>query len=194
MTKVYCCDLGQATQEDYGRLYALASPQRQARASACRHRSDALACLAAEALLRWAFPEADLSQMVKHPNGKPYLPGLEFNLSHSGPWVALAVGEGPVGVDVECFRPDLPMEKIAARHFTPEERRLADTPEDFLRIWTAKESYLKRLGKGLAGISDACDLEACRTWLLPGAVLTTCGDELPSAWEPVTLSQLLREN
>ena len=132
--------------------------------------------------------------MVKRPNGKPYLPGLDFNLSHSGPWVALAVGEGPVGVDVEWFRPDLPMEKIAARHFTPEERRLADTPEGFLRIWTAKESYLKRLGKGLAGISDACDLEACRTWLLPGAVLTACGDELPSAWEPVTLSQLLREN
>ena len=150
--------------------------------------------LAAEALLRWAFPDADLSQMTKSPSGKPQLPGLEFNLSHSGPWVALAVGEGPVGVDVECFRPDLPVEKISARYFTPEERRLADTPEGFLRIWTAKESHIKRSGKGLAGLSDACDLDACRTWLLPGAVLTVCGDGLPTTWEPVTLSQLLREN
>lgn len=86
--------------------------------------------------------------------GKPYLadyPGVQFNLSHSGPWGACAVSEAPVGVDVELVRPM--RQNVAGRFFTSTEQQfLARQPrpeQEFFRLWTRKESFLKALGKGL---------------------------------------------
>lgn len=91
------------------------------------------------------------------PNGKPHLAGrsgIEFNMSHSGRWVALAVAPDPVGVDVESVRGiDL---GLADRFFAPEEAaELNALPESgrpsfFFSLWTLKESFLKAHGTGLA--------------------------------------------
>ena len=89
--------------------------------------------------------------------GKPHLadrPGLEFNLSHSGHWVVLAVGSTPVGVDVESIhKVD---SDLAGRFFAPEETAALEAlPESkrlalFFSLWTLKESFLKALGTGLS--------------------------------------------
>ena len=188
MTRVYCCDL---TDTDYDSLFAQASQGRQKRALACRYREDALACVAAEALLRKALPEADLSQMTKE--GKPALPGICFNLSHSGHWVVLAVGDQPVGIDVECPKPGRDWQRLAARYFTPEEQSFAQENQTrFLQVWTGKESYLKYTGEGLRrplqsfSIFDPA-LPPMRTWELPGAVMTLCAQEPAENWEIVQL-------
>lgn len=91
-------------------------------------------------------------------SGKPYIEieGVSFNLSHAGIYVAAAVGTEPVGIDVEGGRP--PSERIVARCH-PQERDwyAAGNPEDeaekagkFWRLWTAKESVMKRDGRGIA--------------------------------------------
>jgi 4'-phosphopantetheinyl transferase len=63
----------------------------------------------------------------------------------------------PVGVDVERVRPLPDLDEIAARTFSPEERRRlsrldpAERLAGFFNCWTRKEAYLKALGIGLAG-------------------------------------------
>lgn len=62
------------------------------------------------ALLERALTDRGLEQMPaveRAPGGKPYFPdrpGLCFSLSHSGPWALCALGDGPVGADVETVR------------------------------------------------------------------------------------------
>lgn len=100
----------------------------------------------------WSLPaEARISKTVL---GKPYLtdyPGVQFNLSHSGPWGACALSEAPVGVDVELVRPL--RQNVAGRFYTPSEQsflaRQPDPDQAFFRLWTRKESFIKALGKGL---------------------------------------------
>ena len=73
-----------------------------------------------------------------------------FSVSRSGDRALVAVrGQGPVGVDIEQIKPGRPMDRIAARMFSPAEAGLAATPVDFYRCWTAKEAYAKGLGLGL---------------------------------------------
>jgi 4'-phosphopantetheinyl transferase len=108
--------------------------------------------------------------------GKPYLAGgqrtppLEFNLSHSGDLVLIAVGVGnPVGVDVEVVRPLPDLDQVAERFFsyaeyqelqslTGEEKAAA-----FYRCWTRKEAVIKACGEGLS-----IPLDRFQVSLLPG--------------------------
>ena len=64
--------------------------------------------------------------------GKPVLagelhPSLQFNLSHSGDLVFVALSRGrALGIDVERMREDLATKEIAARFFSAEECRVLD--------------------------------------------------------------------
>ncbi len=92
--------------------------------------------------------------------GKPFLPdhpNLHFSLSHSGKWAMCALGNRPLGCDVEATGRG--NEKLSKRFFHPEEQQVLamlapDTrPEwqrEFTRIWTRKESWLKADGRGLS--------------------------------------------
>ncbi|MDE5548104.1 MAG: 4'-phosphopantetheinyl transferase superfamily protein [Clostridia bacterium] len=84
-------------------------------------------------------------QIERGENGKPYLANspLKIGVSHSGEFTALAVGDCEVGLDIELRR-DIKSSAIV-RRFSEEERA-----EDFFRLWTAKESYVKFLGSTLA--------------------------------------------
>lgn len=78
-------------------------------------------------------------------NGKPYLKDapVRFNLSHSGDLTVVAAGRHQVGLDVQ-LRDDKPREALKNR-LTP-----AEQEEDFFRLWTAKEAYVKYRGESLA--------------------------------------------
>lgn len=195
MVRVLCCDASAVTEREYNALWELASPQRRQRADIYPKRPDAVRCLAAEALLRYGIPGLDPERILREPGGKPYLEDIHFNLSHSGAWVVLAVGDSPLGVDVECFEAGRNPEKLARRYFTGEECRwVGDSQDRFLRIWTAKESFLKYLGEGLRRPLDSfsvLEAEDIRAWRIPGAVLSLCAREFPETWEPVSLEWLL---
>lgn len=97
--------------------------------------------------------------------GKPHLrdyPNVYFNISHSGQFVACAVSDRPIGVDIQkivSYRRD-----VAKRVFSPEElSQIESSPDqsaEFTRLWTQKEAYLKMLGIGL---SDSLD-ETALLW------------------------------
>lgn len=102
----------------------------------------------------------------REPGGKPYAQGGPcFSLTHSGPWMGLALSRFPVGLDLECGDGGDPLE-LAGEHFHPRERRLLSAcPVEGRRVlfggmWTAKEAWLKAMGQGLAnpGGLAACGL------------------------------------
>lgn len=92
------------------------------------------------------------------PQGKPSLVGgaLDFNVSHTGTWLYLAVARRTLGVDVEGGSRTLDVDELAPTVFTQRERAELRGYDDsartlaFLRGWTRKEAYVKVLGTGLS--------------------------------------------
>lgn len=87
--------------------------------------------------------------------GKPVWNGhdsLFFNISHSNRWIICGISSYPIGVDIEHIKP-VSLENMSSA-LSAKERALLTIMDDydrsFYRIWSAKESYLKAIGKGLA--------------------------------------------
>lgn len=90
--------------------------------------------------------------------GKPCLkgfPDIHFNLSHAGDYAVCALGNIPLGIDIEPIRPF--DREVAACCMSSEElsflSRLSqwEQAKTFTRLWTLKESFLKTTGSGLSG-------------------------------------------
>ena len=145
MTKLYAMDLRPFQDGSWRNDLDTLPTERKERALACRKEEDRMRIACAGYLLRSAL----LKEGIKHPIfannewGKPYLGNhnnVHFSLSHSGHWVVCAISDASVGVDIEHPRC---MDKIALLFPT------AQTDDDILRLWTAKEAYLKLTGRGL---------------------------------------------
>ncbi|MCT3306072.1 4'-phosphopantetheinyl transferase family protein [Lactiplantibacillus pentosus] len=88
--------------------------------------------------------------------GQPYFPSqpkLGVSVSHTAQFVLVALGPGPLGIDVEQVRPrDF---TAIQRAFTSAEWRLLQAQPKLARqrigwqLWTAKEAVLKLVGCGL---------------------------------------------
>ena len=73
---------------------------------------------------------------------------IRFNVSHSQDLALLAVTRSrEIGVDVEYVRPEVEIESLAERFFSPQERTdIRSLSEDarvaaFFHCWTCKEAY-----------------------------------------------------
>ena len=102
-------------------------------------------------------------EILRQQRGKPYFAGTDkvhFSVSHSGELVAVAFAEMPVGIDLQLHRSRgyesredaiARHKKLASRYFHPREQALIENDpwEGFFCIWTAKESFVKRIGRGI---------------------------------------------
>lgn len=113
---------------------------------------DRQASLLARLMLARQFGTASLLLIQKDEFGRPGLPGVEFNISHSHEVVLLAVADERVGVDVEKIRPIDPGDYQMA--LNPRERqhleRCTAPAAAFFAIWTAKEAAMKADGRGMS--------------------------------------------
>jgi 4'-phosphopantetheinyl transferase len=112
------------------------------------------------------------------PHGKPALTGpgqdhCHFNLSHSGDWLVIAIGDqGPLGVDLELGRRARSPLPLAQRFFAAAEYQyLADLPQAeqnsaFYRLWSRKEAVLKAHGGGIAAGLDKVEFVPQQKWRL----------------------------
>ena len=93
----------------------------------------------------------DTPEILRDEMGKPYFKECElhFNVSHSGEYLAIAVSEHPVGIDIQG--PKVIREGTFRKVVQPQEEILIGEvcERDFLRLWTLKESFVKAEGKGL---------------------------------------------
>ena len=97
--------------------------------------------------------------------------------------VCSAVSDHDVGVDCETVR-EIDYEALSKRFFTqPEYERIkgaADPADEFFRIWTKKESYVKFTGEGFSrplSSFDVADIEDIQTTFRIGnTYITLTGD------------------
>lgn len=122
------------------------------------HREQALASFWARRQILAAQTEQKPQDLdyAQGAQGRPSLPGLEFNLSHSEDWSVLAfcrTGPCQFGIDLELADRKVDHRQLAPRFFESREvdslRAKNWDPTFFFQIWTAKEAYLKSLGVGL---------------------------------------------
>ena len=118
-------------------------------------------------LARYLKRKPEQLEFSANEYGKPALSDheLEFNLSHSGDFVLIAVTRGlKIGIDVERIRSDIEHEAIARRFFSPNEvaELIALPPIQreiaFYNCWTRKEAYIKAQGVGLSLSLDSFDV------------------------------------
>ena len=144
---------------------------------------------------------ASAEEVFADERGKLLHPRLFLSLSHGGGMAVLAVGDRPVGCDVEKFSR---VREGVLRRFLKEERALVEEAGKearegaFYRIWTGKESYLKLTGEGLSAWKEVRVLpeglmlrsgkeQSCRiVWKEAGEhLLAVCHEENAAAWEEV---------
>jgi len=153
-------------------------------------------------LLRTAAWQA-LEQGIAHSYSRS-MDELDFSLDERGKWqcaqygisithtrsfVAAAVSNAPVGIDMECA------EDFAARHGAaldsliktscmPGELESSLTEESFLRMWTRKEAIFKCRGTGLfnPSLTDSRSGDTLSVSLKQGSdfILSVCGERAQS--------------
>ena len=149
MTRIYLLSIpsgGQARE-----LVPRLPPWRREKTLRLRSETAFAASVGVGLLWRYAMEQTGLDprQEVRLlPAGKPVLASGEafFSLSHSGRWALCALGDGPLGADVQALRPARPS---IARRFCPDEQLFLqnlpepDRPAALLRLWARKEAWVK---------------------------------------------------
>lgn len=106
---------------------------------------------------RWGGQPSDWP-LTAEANQPPSVSGRSdcyLSLSHSAHYLLAALGDAPVGVDIETHGRPRPIEAMAEQVCHPEEHtHLSQQPapqaqQTFLRYWTRKEAWLKARGQGL---------------------------------------------
>lgn len=140
---------------------SLSSPERSRLAQIANAKQAKLFLLGRYLLRQLMAPKLQLAptqiSIRINSKGKPSLlaPDWHFNISHSGRFLALAIGnQAPLGVDLESRLLSAPqIQRLARRYFSEQEQAWLvkhPEPEHFLRLWTIKEAVLKAHGSGIA--------------------------------------------
>ena len=165
------------TSDEAARLRAMTAPQRR-RSFIAGH------WLARHAAGEWLDLDPRQVAVRHHADGRPYLhvdaspgnniidimrssdrrplsapqplrtPSLCLSISHSGDWLAVAVANMPIGVDIEMSGRNRNFEALARFAFSPEEAARISALDAtqrataFHQLWTLKEARGKRIGEG----------------------------------------------
>lgn len=89
--------------------------------------------------------------------GKPFLSNhadIQFNISHSGEFIGLAISKHAIGIDIEVYNDKINYRELAQTVFSDQELTQIKNidriklAEAFYRCWAKKEAYMKAIGKG----------------------------------------------
>ena len=153
-------DMTECSEQEIARLLPLVSPQRREQALRYTHIFGQFCCLKSYELLTallasTPYPLHSTPSFLYNEHGAPYLEdGPYFSISHCKQGIVVAVSETPIGIDIEAIRPL--NEGLVQKAMNPQEQAqiaaAANPEQEFIRLWTRKEAYVKMLGTGI--ISD----------------------------------------
>lgn len=133
-----------------------------------------------------------MPRLVYGAHGKPFLPDepeRHISLAHTRGAVVCAVSSRPVGVDIESCARRISM-RVAERFFTPCERAYAVDAARFLEVWTRKEAFVKRDGRGISlpmNTVETCGRVDLVTRVERGYVISVCGEAPDFAFQEIML-------
>ena len=153
-------DMTECSEQEIARLLPLVSPQRREQALRYTHIFGQFCCLKSYELLTALLASTPYTlhstpSFLYNEHGAPYLEdGPYFSISHCKQGIVVAVSETPIGIDIEAIRPL--NEGLVQKAMNPQEQvqiaAAANPEQEFIRLWTRKEAYVKMLGTGI--ISD----------------------------------------
>lgn len=161
--QLWLLNINNFSDSDWAQLEQSLTPEENINAEKKKNKCIYIASRAVSRLALAQHLSVHPQQLVfdKHEKGKPFLPhhpALAFNLSHSGDWIAFALGDVDLlGIDIECHKPR-DYVAIAENYFHADEllllKQLPDDSQEqaalFFHYWTLKEAFFKALGSGIA--------------------------------------------
>ncbi|MBQ6909981.1 MAG: 4'-phosphopantetheinyl transferase superfamily protein [Synergistaceae bacterium] len=160
-TEIYIANIASRLDRPVDKYLKFFTPERQARIMRYKFNADRNRTLWAELLARKIISRKlniNFNKIIisRDESGKPFINNinnnkLNFSISHSGDYIAVSAGENLNGVDIETRARDHLDLNIAKRFFLQHEYNyLLNLNQDlqqqeFLKIWTLKESCLKCL-------------------------------------------------
>lgn len=146
---IYAVDCGALT--DAERFLPFVEKRRQSFLKRCQDQAQYVQSLAAGLLLAWVSGRGVVRSapvLCYGPEGKPEFAednGLHFSLSHTDGWAFCAVSAQNIGFDAQAV--GWYDERVAEHFFFAEELlNHGNRAEQFFRLWTMKESYVKYTG------------------------------------------------
>ncbi|MDE7301341.1 MAG: 4'-phosphopantetheinyl transferase superfamily protein [Clostridia bacterium] len=181
MVNIYCLDVACFKDEAlYNSMLAKMTDERREKVKSYKFEEDGYLSLGAGYLLSLALSDAGIDladeEIAYNEYGKPQLKSgkLHFNISHSGTIAVVATSDGEVGIDVQkLYDVD---DKLIRRVTTDGEYASLCALDgdkkrsEFFRLWTAKESVIKLLGKGLSLAPSSLEIGLSR----PFKVIQNC--------------------
>lgn len=137
-------------ENHFDRLYNLVSDKRKEQINKDKSSISKICHLASGLLYRFALGN-NYEELIKiNEHGKPYAEnGIYFNVSHSGDYAALYIGENECGIDIE--RIEEKRITLSSKVFIDKELTWIDNnKERFFHAWTRKESISKAIGMGFS--------------------------------------------
>ena len=161
-------DMTQCSEQEIARLLPLVSDQRREQALRYKHLFGQYCCLKSYEMLTDLLASTSYKldprpTFIYNEHGAPSLSGGPyFSISHCKQGIAVAISDAPIGIDIEAIRPL--SEGLVQKAMNPQEQAqiaaAANPEQEFIRLWTRKEAYVKMQGTGI--ISDMhkilCDM------------------------------------
>ncbi len=157
--KYYIKNINDFSEEKLTKYLSLLDEEKLSQYNATTHKARKKVTLISNGLAKEKIAEEysiDVKDIVfsVHTNGKPFCKShtnIHFSISHSGTFVAVAISDKEIGIDIELLKE--PSEKIINRVCCENEINVINSSENkkekFTEIWTEKEAYLKALGTGI---------------------------------------------
>ncbi len=161
MIRIAYVSIQDMTEDEYKSLQLYNSEARRLRLLQYSRIEDRYRGAAAGALLRLLLAEETGKSPMRfvfqrEKNGKPYQitdENIDFNISHSGKFAAVAVSDSPIGIDVQTVAVN--SERLYKTVLSEREAKAIAAEEEktisqlFTRFWCRKEAFLKMQGTGL---------------------------------------------
>lgn len=150
---------GKALSEHYGNMSVSRKKETDALPSETKKKQKIAADMLCRQMIseKCGIPEEKII-FSKNESGKPFAENADvfFSISHSGDFVACAVSDKEIGIDVERIRS---IRFRAAEKFSSDSeiKYIGNDLNRFFRVWTLKEAFFKCKGTGLgADIKSVC--------------------------------------
>lgn len=161
--EIYALKIEALESDLFNKLLTCINAEKRMRIKKYRRMKDKYEALLSELLIRYIIIKklniCNYSiKFNKGEFGKPFLENISdfyFNISHSVEWIICAIDMENIGVDIEKIR-NIKYKEVAQNFFSEGEYRFIfsngekEEQNNFFRVWTLKESYIKACGKGFA--------------------------------------------